>query len=108
VKPGIGVSVKEDGILPDKFNLFPNYPNPFNPSTTIRYDVPASVHVEIKIFNQLGHEVRTLVNQSQNRGSYSVNWDGRDVRGNKVSSGMYFYQIKAGDFIQTNKMLLIL
>jgi Secretion system C-terminal sorting domain len=95
---GIG-SVK---ILPKKFELMQNYPNPFNPITTIKYSLPTSVKVELKIFDALGRKVTTLVNAKQLAGSYAI-----QVKLPKIASGVYFYKITAGKFQQVKKMLLI-
>ena len=93
--------------LPTEYSLDQNYPNPFNPSTTIRYNVPVSEYVSIKIYNMLGQEVRTLVNKETNAGSYQVVWNGKDNFGSQVSSGTYIYRIVSGSFIQTKKMILL-
>jgi len=82
-----------------------NYPNPFNHWTTIEYEVPAdSRMVTLKVFNLLGQEVKTLVNEKRVTGRYSVTWDGRNSSGRQVASGIYFYVLKSGDFIQVKKM----
>jgi len=82
--------------------LKPNYPNPFNPATTIRYDVAAQVDVSVQVYNVLGQKVRTLVDEQQTPGSYSVRFDGRNL-----SSGMYFIQLRAGDVRRIQKMTLL-
>ena len=96
---------------PNVFALYQNYPNPFNPETIIRYQIPvltqASVPVEIKIFNLRGDEVRTLVQKDQGSGVYTATWDSRNNKGEYVAAGTYIYQIKAGNFIQARKMLLL-
>ena len=90
------------------FQLFQNYPNPFNPQTTISYQLPSSINVSLIIFDVLGQEVQTLVNENKSAGCNSVTWDGKDNWGQPVSSGVYFYQLKAGnEFLQTKKLLLI-
>ena len=81
------------GNLPEEFVLYQNYPNPFNPVTTINYWLSKRSHVELVIYNLLGKQVRTLLNQQQMSGKYQVKWDGRDDQGNDLSSGMYFYRI---------------
>ncbi|NQV36470.1 MAG: DUF1566 domain-containing protein [Candidatus Marinimicrobia bacterium] len=88
--------------IPSKYILNQNYPNPFNPVTTIQYNLPHRSNVQIIIFDLLGSEVKTIVSEVQNAGFKSVLWDATNV-----SSGMYFYQIRAGDFIQTKKMVLL-
>ncbi|MBN2001079.1 T9SS type A sorting domain-containing protein [candidate division KSB1 bacterium] len=93
--------------IPEKFAISQNYPNPFNPETTIHYELPLSCHVMIKVYNTLGREIRTLVNEKVNVGYHNIIWDGRDFSGQKASSGIYFYQIKAESFIEGRKMLLL-
>jgi hypothetical protein len=97
----------EDEFLPVTHNLFQNYPNPFNPSTIISYAIPNVSYVSLKIYDMLGREVKTLVNSEQNIGTHSVQWNGDNNYGNKVSSGIYLYKIVAGNFIMTKKMLLL-
>jgi hypothetical protein len=84
------------------FNLAQNYPNPFNPSTRIRYQIPEPVFVTIKIFDVLGNEIETLVKEVKIAGSYEIEFDGSNL-----TSGIYYYKITAGEFSQTNKMVLI-
>jgi len=95
--------------LPKVFSLAQNAPNPFNPATAITYGVPdgASVHVTLKVYDIHGSLVRTLVEEVREAGSYSVFWDGTDRAGRNVSSGVYLYRMKAGDFVQTRKMVLL-
>ncbi len=100
------------GSLPRAFALGQNYPNPFNPQTVIRYDIPErageGVGVNIDIFNIHGQLVKSLVDEVKAPGSYTAQWDGRNDRGAAVSSGIYFYRIKAGDeFVSTRKMVLL-
>ncbi len=97
----------EDEFLPVTHNLFQNYPNPFNPSTIISYAIPNVSYVSLKIYDMLGREVKTLVNSEQNIGTHSVQWNGDNNYGNKVSSGIYQYKIEAGNFIMTKKMILL-
>ena len=93
---------------PEVFSLVDNYPNPFNPATTIRYALPQAADVELTVYNVVGQPVRTLVAESQSAGRYVVEWDATDDRGYSVSSGMYFYRLQAGDaFRQVKKMLLL-
>jgi len=88
--------------LPAKFLLSQNYPNPFNPSTTINYSLPKSGNVTLKVFDILGQEVTTLVNEKQSAGKYEVKFDA-----GKLASGIYYYRISVGNFIQTKKMILM-
>jgi len=92
----------EDVLLPTQFALHPNYPNPFNPTTEIQFDLPRSMTVELRIYNILGQEVVTLVDRPMQAGFHSVNFDGA-----KLSSGIYIYQLKAGDFVEAKKMVLM-
>jgi len=88
--------------LPSRFALEQNYPNPFNPSTTIRYDLPRSSHVTLSVYDVLGRKVATLLNEEKSAGTYTVQWDA-----SSVSSGVYFYRLKAGDFVQTKRMMVV-
>lgn len=96
------------GKTPKEFQLQQNYPNPFNPSTTIAYEVPQISKVILKIYNVLGKKVVTLVNRNQPAGFYKVEWDGENAAGVMVKSGLYIYQITAGDFVAIRKMTLIM
>jgi DNA-binding NtrC family response regulator len=82
-----------------------NYPNPFNPSTTIRYALPEASKVSLVVYNLLGQQVRTLVSGSQSAGYHSVVWDGRDAAGRMAATGVYIYRLQAGGFVQVRKML---
>jgi flagellar hook assembly protein FlgD len=93
--------------IPREFSLKQNYPNPFNPTTIISYELPESETVSLEIFNHIGEKVKTLVNQTQEAGYYSVEWDGKNNLGNPVSSGMYIYRINSGNFVKVHKMMLL-
>jgi hypothetical protein len=93
--------------LPTVYSLSNNYPNPFNPTTTIEYSIPKAGNVELVIFNIAGQKVRTLVNEKQDASFYKVVWDGRDDSGEFVSSGMYLYTINSGNFSKIEKMTLM-
>ena len=101
---GIG---DEDGATPKQFSLAQNFPNPFNPATTIRYRLPRAAKVVLEIYNLLGKRVATLVNGDQSAGEKSVIWDGKNAAGAAVGSGLYFYRLQADDNILTRKMLLL-
>lgn len=93
--------------MPTTFELGQNYPNPFNPTTTIQYALPKPAYVELKIYNMLGQVVRMLVEGERGAGYHQAIWDGKDEEGRTVSTGIYLYQIKAGDFVKTMKMSFI-
>jgi len=101
-------SVSEDATVPEVFDLSQNYPNPFNPETQIKYQLSESSQVTLKIFNLLGQEVITLVNKEQPIGAYTVQWDGKDSFGRQAATGVYIFQMKAGDkFVMSKRMLLL-
>ena len=93
--------------LPDRYMLEQNHPNPFNPETNIVYKLPKIEYVNLTIYNAMGQEIRNLVNSEQQAGVYTIRWSGRNDRGDRVSSGVYFYTIKAGEFVATRKALLM-
>ncbi len=94
--------INEDGSLPGKFKLEQNYPNPFNPETSIQYQLPTKGNVSLRVFDLLGNEVALLLNDYKNAGKYEVKFNGSNL-----SSGVYFYQIKAGQFLETKKFVLM-
>jgi hypothetical protein len=93
--------------VPEFFRLSQNFPNPFNPGTEIRYDLPVKSHVTLTIFNVLGQVVVRLVDNVQPAGKYTIQWDGKSKSGQAVSSGVYFYKLKTEKFTQVRKMLLV-
>ena len=93
--------------LPQKFTLEQNFPNPFNPFTTLRYDLPEDALVNITIYDMLGRKVKTLVNTTQDAGFKSVIWDATNNQGRPASAGVYLYNLQAGEFVQTKKMVLL-
>ena len=95
-------SINESFISADNFYLYQNYPQPFNPSTKIKYQIPKPCFVSLKIFDALGTEVATLINEEKMRGTFQIEFDGSEL-----TSGVYFYQLIAGDFLETKKMVLI-
>ena len=95
-------SIREiNGGLLNSFSLEQNYPNPFNPSTLISYQLPTNGFVTIKVYNVIGKEIATLVNEYQQSGNYS-----KEFNANGLTSGVYFYTIKAGSFVQTKQMVI--
>jgi hypothetical protein len=101
------LSLDEALLIPEVFVLHQNYPNPFNPVTTLRYDLPENSFVNVIIYDMLGRQVRTLVNTTQDAGFRSVIWNATNDFGKPVSAGVYLYQIQAGEFVQTRKMVLL-
>ncbi|MFC2133208.1 T9SS type A sorting domain-containing protein [Bacteroidota bacterium] len=93
--------------IPAEYILENNYPNPFNPSTTINYSLPQSADVSLRIYNSLGQEIKLLVNEFQYSGYKSITWDGTNNTGKRVRSGIYFYKLKAGTFSSSKKMILM-
>ena len=91
-----------NNTVPDNFNLEQNYPNPFNPTTQINYSLPSSEKVVLKVYDELGREAATLVNQEQSPGNYTVNFDASGL-----ASGVYFYRLQAGSYVQMKKMILM-
>jgi len=96
-----------DDHIPNRFVLEQNYPNPFNPITIINYQLPISNYVELSVYNLLGEKVVTLDSGKKAAGHHQVEWDGTDHSGQSVSSGVYIYQIIAGEYVQSNKMMLL-
>jgi len=101
------VSIGHETMIPGLFALHQNYPNPFNPITTFRYDLPEQATVNINIYDMLGRKIAQLVSARQEAGNRSVLWDATDMNGKSVSAGIYLYQIQAGEFVQTRKMVLL-
>ncbi|MBK7868346.1 MAG: T9SS type A sorting domain-containing protein [Ignavibacteriales bacterium] len=88
--------------IPDRYELFQSYPNPFNPTTTIKYSIPRVSFVNIRIYDILGREVKTLVNEEKLPGIYSIQFNGGNF-----TSGVYFYRLQAGSFVETKKFILL-
>ncbi len=99
--------ISNNELLPEGFSLQQNFPNPFNPETKIKYELPSTSKVLLRIFNELGEEVRTLVDKEQPAGRYQVQWDGKDNNYQPVATGVYFYQLYVEGTAQTKKMLLL-
>jgi len=99
--------LKVEKTTPKYYVLNQNFPNPFNPTTSISYQLAEDTHVSIKIYNGLGQEIKTLVDENKTAASYSIYWDGRDNLGNPVVSGVYLYQIHAGNYFCCKKLILM-
>jgi hypothetical protein len=99
---GSVVNIPDESTLPNKFDIKQNYPNPFNPSTTIEYSVPQTGFVKIKVYDIIGNEVASLVNENQAAGYYKINFDGSNL-----PSGIYLTRMEAGNFVKTYKMTLL-
>ncbi len=106
-KTGGVTDVPNEQVIPTSFELSQNYPNPFNPTTIITYSLPQNSFVSIKVYDMLGREVRSLVNNEMLAGNHSIEWSGMDNAGSKVASGTYIYRITAGSFVAVKKMILI-
>ena len=102
-----GMKYVELKAVPEQYALHYNYPNPFNPVTTMLYDLPEAGYTRLIIYDVLGRQIHTLVDQVMDAGYYKMQWDGRNSMGKMVSGGIYFYQIQTNDFIRTRKMLLL-
>ena len=103
----LDVSTNYELFLPESFFLQQNFPNPFNPFTTLQYNLPENSMVNVTIYDMLGRQVKTLVNQDQVAGYKSVVWDATNDYGKPVSAGIYLYQIHVDNYIQTKKMVLL-
>ena len=98
----VGVGDDQNQPIPDEFTLMQNYPNPFNPYTTVRFDLPERANVLLEVFNICGQKIVTLTDAEYSAGIHLIGWDA-----SAISSGMYFYRLTAGDFIDTKKMILL-
>ncbi len=94
--------IVEVEIAPTKFSLQQNYPNPFNPSTSIQYAISSRQFVSLKVYDVLGKEIATLVNEEKSAGSYEIGFNA-----SHLASGIYYYQLRAGDYVETKKMVLM-
>jgi hypothetical protein len=103
----ISTGIEETGNQVEDLTLFSAFPNPFNPATTIRYSLSKGSRVSLKIYNVVGERVKTLVEDFQSPGDKSAVWDGRNDRGQLVSSGVYIYKLEAGEFASVRKMIFV-
>jgi len=90
-----------------EFVLYQNFPNPFNPETEIRYELPKAARVNLEIYHLIGQKVKTLVEKQQDVGIHTATWDGKDAFGKDVTSGIYFCQLQADGFVQIRKLTLM-
>jgi len=100
------LSIEGEGV-PVEFALHENYPNPFNPTTTLRFDLPEVSNITLTIYNMLGQKVRTFNMQSTPAGYHSITWDATNDYGDPVGAGVYLYQLQTKDFVKTRKMVLL-
>ena len=103
----VALGVKDEFILPNQYKLYQNYPNPFNPTTVIQYDVPELTKITLTIYDLSGREVIQLVNDTQSPGLKTIVWDGRDFNGNRMGAGVYIYQLKSSNHIESKKMIFV-
>ncbi|NJD22371.1 MAG: T9SS type A sorting domain-containing protein, partial [Melioribacter sp.] len=99
---GIATAVEKEEAIPTQYVMYQNYPNPFNPTTNIKFALPNSGHVKLTIYDALGREVETLVNNELVAGTHTIEWTARNM-----ASGVYLYRIEADNFVKVNKMLLV-
>ena len=99
-----GVDEKLIGLNPAEFELYPNFPNPFNPSTKIRYAISETAFTTIRIYSLIGQEISLLINEEKSPGIYEVNFDASDFN---LTTGTYLYKLQTGNFVQTKKMILL-
>ena len=105
--PVAPTNIETETFSVNKFELFQNYPNPFNPSTTIKYSISSNQLVSLKLYDILGNDIATLVDENKPVGTYEVKFDAGQDTSPKISSGLYFYQLKVGNFIESKKMILL-
>ena len=101
------LSIADVSIIPKKYRLYDAYPNPFNPTTILRYDLPQNSMVTITIYDILGRAINTIVNEVQDAGNQSIIWDATNDYGYPVSAGVYLYQLQANGVTRTKKMVLL-
>lgn len=103
----IGIKKINQNLIVTSYKLYQNYPNPFNPSTTVRFDLPNTAYVKLTVFDILGKEITTLVNDKLSAGSYEIGWSAPTGDGTDYPSGIYFYKLKTDEFIEVKKMVLL-
>jgi len=97
--------IDNDNSIPQVFSLDQNFPNPFNPVTSIPFQIPRKWHVTLTIYKLLGQKVNTIIDEMREPGKYNLEWNGQDDYGSAVSSGIYLYRLEAGDFVETRKLI---
>ncbi|NIR47933.1 MAG: T9SS type A sorting domain-containing protein, partial [Phycisphaerae bacterium] len=102
-----GIDREGSRDLVSRYVLFQNYPNPFNPETRIKFSLPATSSVTLTVYNVLGQEIKSLVNEIKPAGEYEVTWDGTNRRGKLVPSGVYLYKLEGKNIVETKKMILL-
>ncbi len=107
IKSTTPVAEEDTDILPKTYALFQNNPNPFNPTTTIEFDLPRASHVKLDVFNILGQKVARIIDNDLSAGHHAVNFNSKDASGQELATGIYLYKLQAGDFAETKKMLLL-
>jgi hypothetical protein len=107
ILPQTVVGIEPTSPPANAFALSQNFPNPFNPSTTIRFTVPDPAYVELRIFDVTGRTVRTLLSESRDAGAHTVSWDGRNDAGVPAPSGTYVYELRAGAMVESRKLVLL-
>jgi hypothetical protein len=103
----VALELTDTFIIPDRYKLYQNYPNPFNPKTVIQYDIPELSQVSLTIYDLSGREINQLVNEAQSPGLKTMVWDGKDFMGNKMGAGVYIYQLKSDNYVESKKMIFV-
>jgi len=103
----VALELTDTFIIPDRYKLYQNYPNPFNPTTVIQYDIPELSQVSLTIYDLSGREINQLVNEAQSPGLKTMVWDGKDFMGNKMGAGVYIYQLKSDNYVESKKMIFV-
>ena len=103
----VALEISDSFTIPNQYKLYQNYPNPFNPTTVIQYDVPELSQTTLTIFDLSGRQINQLINDTQSPGLKTIIWDGKDFLGNRAGAGIYIYQLKSGNFIESKKMIIV-
>ena len=103
----VALELTDTFIFPNQYKLYQNYPNPFNPSTVIQYDIPELSQISLTLYDLSGREINQLVKEIQPPGLKTVVWDGKDFMGNRMGAGIYIYQLKSGNYVESKKMIFV-